>query len=1219
MPSYNDDVTLSVGLDPQDALNTADKLSANLEKIFNKASGKKLSASFKSTLNQMDALGQKMRIVSEDMRNLEHVNLPTERFRELEKQLEQARNEQTKLTDRMTKFQALGGKTTSSAFKSMAYDAQQLQTRITDIRSQMQNLRNTGNAFVPGVETEEYQQLAEELNTINNRMVILQTRVGEMGGLHPVVDRLRSVFEKLRDIIHNTATHLKQMIGTAIHRGISKLSSAISSLGKNTHSSNMNFKKGLRLLLQYGIGVRSLFFLVRRIRKFIGEGINNMAESYAPFADVMNRFKTSLEGLKNSIGAAFMPILSVVLPILTRLIDAISAVIGKVSMLFALLRGQTTYLKGSATKAQKGYGSAMGGTAKKADELQRQLAGFDDVEILKSPNDSSGGGGGGGGAGDSGFGNIFETVPIDQEMVEFMERIKKVFELQDWEWLGKIIAGGINKAFAKAKELIDSTALHDKIAFVLTAITETFNSLISGIDWELIGSTFASGVNLVVDTLNRFLTGINWFNLAFSLAQGLNNLILNVDWKALGSLFANRLNVIIESLYGFVTGFDFKTSALKLAEGLNQFISDINWADAGKAISDGIKGALTFLSTTIQEFDWYALGQDVKEFLANVDWSGIVQSAFELFGSAMGGLAEFIWGLIEDALNSVKEYFNGKIQEYVDMGGDIGDGLLYGIGQAFLDIGTWIYDNVFKPIYDGIKKAFGISSPAKEMKPLGKNITAGLKDGMLEGFRNAKKWIQEHIFDPIKDVLGDASVTIEVGLEKAKQWAKDAWAVLQDAGKTVITTVQAAVKRAGTWVAEAWSAATMKAETVVRTVQSAVQKASTWIADAWSAANLSSSTVTKTVQSVVQKASTWIADAWSAANMIKGTVVKTVQSAVQKASTWIADAWSAANMARATITKTVEAVVKKASTWIADAWTAAKMAKGTVIKTVESIVKKGSTWVADAWAAAKTTAGTVKKTLQISVTWIGNKLAEAWKVITGKASGGVYSVGAGWSKLPQFASGGRIGSMSMRYWNSLPKYAAGTSSAHGTVFVAGENGAEIVGNVNGKTEILNKSQIASAIYSAVRSALGETVNGIASFISHKLSECANAVITSVMMMETSFNRLVTGSEITHGIATISDILTQINTLSTQTLVPAIVNGNVIPSAINVSLDSDTTSLLHTMADTLRDRPVFTQDELRSIIEDVIRRYLNIEFYIGNEQIARAANAGNISLDRRYKR
>ena len=72
------------------------------------------------------------------------------------------------------------------------------------------------------------------------------------------------------------------------------------------------------------------------------------------------------------------------------------------------------------------------------------------------------------------------------------------------------------------------------------------------------------------------------------------------------------------------------------------------------------------------------------------------------------------------------------------------------------------------------------------------------------------------------------------------------------------------------------------------------------------------------------------------------------------------------------------------------------------------------------------------------------------------AKGGVETPRGGWS----FANGGVINA-----------YAGGTNNAHGTMFVAGEAGPEIVGHIGGRTEILNRSQLASTMFAAVRSAM----------------------------------------------------------------------------------------------------------------------------------------------------
>ena len=58
-------------------------------------------------------------------------------------------------------------------------------------------------------------------------------------------------------------------------------------------------------------------------------------------------------------------------------------------------------------------------------------------------------------------------------------------------------------------------------------------------------------------------------------------------------------------------------------------------------------------------------------------------------------------------------------------------------------------------------------------------------------------------------------------------------------------------------------------------------------------------------------------------------------------------------------------------------------------------------------------------------------------------------------------------------WHNIKQYANGGMPSHGSMFIAGERGAEIVGNINGRTEVLNQSQIASTIYNAMISAMNQ--------------------------------------------------------------------------------------------------------------------------------------------------
>jgi len=61
-------------------------------------------------------------------------------------------------------------------------------------------------------------------------------------------------------------------------------------------------------------------------------------------------------------------------------------------------------------------------------------------------------------------------------------------------------------------------------------------------------------------------------------------------------------------------------------------------------------------------------------------------------------------------------------------------------------------------------------------------------------------------------------------------------------------------------------------------------------------------------------------------------------------------------------------------------------------------------------------------------------------------------------------------------WHDIPQYARGGNPNHGSMFIAGEAGPEIVGHLNGRTEVLNKSQIASTIHSAFVSSMAQFGN-----------------------------------------------------------------------------------------------------------------------------------------------
>ena len=116
--------------------------------------------------------------------------------------------------------------------------------------------------------------------------------------------------------------------------------------------------------------------------------------------------------------------------------------------------------------------------------------------------------------------------------------------------------------------------------------------------------------------------------------------------------------------------------------------------------------------------------------MTNIDWSSVVSNAFNLLGAVIAasgllivGLAKSTWERLKSGFDSTKNYFDKYIES---AGGNIIQGLFNGIINALVNVGGWIYRNIFQPFIDGFKSAFGIHSPSTVMAKMGGYIVDGL-------------------------------------------------------------------------------------------------------------------------------------------------------------------------------------------------------------------------------------------------------------------------------------------------------------------------------------------------------------------------------------------------------------------------------------------------------------------------------------------------------------
>ena len=903
------------------------------------------------------------------------------------------------------------------------------------------------------------------------------------------------------------ANSLKGIAGRA-----AEVAERILGIGSAASHTKSPLQNGLLSLLKYGLGISGIVGIINLARNAIKTGLGDLAQFSAPLNSAVESVRQSLAVLKGSLTAAFAPIYTAIAPAIVYLCNLLSTALNYIASFMSAITGGKTYIK--ATKGAQGLAKSVGAAGKAAKESGRQLAEFDKLNILADKGSDGGGGGGGGGGAGSGVG--FEEVPIESAIADFVQRIKDAFAAGDFEEVGRIIAEGINKAVQKLKEFISWDRVHEFWEYWIDAFCRIFNSLVKNIDWYEIGATIAEGFNTLLHILELFLTGIDWKQLGVALGTALNGLVDNFDFKLFGRVLGERFQAGLDFLYGAVTTFDWAKLGHGIADSINSYISVINWEEVGQTLSAGLRGMLQTLAQILMDTDWSAIGEAVADILGSIDWGGLIHDFMLGLGALNGAIDAVIGGFISEAIDGAQEYFAEKIEE---CGGNIVLGILQGILDAIVGIGKWIIDNVFTPFFEGFKSAFGIKSPAKEMEPIGEYIFSGILQGILSGIKGIGKWVKNNVLKPMKkalDKLFSGGLKGHDVLEVSVKLLKKGWTTISKFVGTVVTVAVSLAKKA-------WSTISGFVGTAVTVTISLAKKAWSSISGfVGTAVSVSISLVKKGWSKISSFVGAAVSVAVSLAKKGWSTISKYVGTAVTVATSLKKSGWS-------TISKYVGTAVTVATSLKKSGWSTISAYVGTAVTVSISLLKKGWSTISGYIGTAVsvgislfkskwlTLSGFVGNAVSVGISlfksgwtsissFVGNAVSvgislfkDGWSSIKsffGLSNGGIIGANGG---VRAFSAGGIISRTKASWWDGVQKYASGTARAHGTAFIAGEAGPEIVGHVNGRTEVLNKSQIAAAIHAAVLSAMSDAANAFAHYFAGKLAECANGIISAIYM------------------------------------------------------------------------------------------------------------------------
>lgn len=649
--------------------------------------------------------------------------------------LAQARRQAEDLSAMLTKLQAkgLGGRT----------DTRPENDRYWEIRGLYESVSEAIGEYEQALAQEAESQRQAQEAALSHAKTLEQIDAATVSekvsvGTESLSQRVRSGASNLWQYIRSLSSVKKA--GNEAAEGTEKLSRTASSTTRNTNRLSNGLKSLVALPFRaLGSGVnwiknlgsaskgstRHLTDLVGSIRRIglvsvglriAGAALGRLRSIVSGYISENEALQAQVNGLKNAMSQALAPSIGIVINAMSALMPYVVGVSNAFGQLMALLFGSgwTAVANGAKQAA-----SATGGAAKAQEAYNRQLMGFDELNKLSDIN-SSGGGGGSGSA-------ETKLPAIEAKTPAWLERFKGSFsELFESDvFKAANIGGKVGMAVQTGLDWIGSEAMRFDWRGASEALMDNFNSFMGSGLGEHLGKTFQIALGGLVD----FISGLSFADVGQVIATQFNGAIDAIDWASAGELFARIKIALPQTIVGF--------------------IQQADWALVGQSLTSFVQSGCTTVSEWITSTDWVGIGESLKTLIDNVDWPGVTQSLGYLLGNAIGAVFGILWGLIKEPWES----FKATVKENAALcGGSMVEGLIYSIGEGVANIGSWLWENLAKPIIDGVKDAFGIHSPSTVFKEIGQNLLLGLTGGISDGL----SWVQEKLGNLKEKVFGIA-------------------------------------------------------------------------------------------------------------------------------------------------------------------------------------------------------------------------------------------------------------------------------------------------------------------------------------------------------------------------------------------------------------------------------------------------------------------------------
>lgn len=605
------------------------------------------------------------------------------------------------------------------------------------IQDRIDQRKGTLTDFTQRIDLKQQYGSVEKLGTALDRA---NAKTNEM---EMKIAKTKLQYDGINAKVNEYKTKINQIDMKKHQAGIQQVSNGFKSVGNSIQEA---VGKAGRLVL--GIfAVRSAYMALRS------------ASSYLASYD--KQYAANIEYIKYALT-------QMIAPVLYWIVNLAAKLLGYINMIINALFGINLFSRGSAENFNKMKAGA-GGVSKAVKEIKKQLAGFDEINMLTDQSDSGTKGGGGG------VGTAMPNFDLSALEGETPDWLKWLVDHKDL--LFSIFAGiaGFLVALKLGLGFIKGLGIGLIIAGIVYAVQglmaylkdpswENFGKIIQGIGVAIIGLGIIIGVAtggwvvaivgaivLIVGTIIKY-----WDQIKAFLQSGIDWLTGKSDW--VHEMFGSTIGSIYDGIVKYLQ---------LLLNWFNTLFTSI------KGIFDGIIKVITGVFTG----DWNKAWEGVKEIFFNV-WNLIkarVELTFNIIKNVVSTVINIIKGIFTDLWNSVKEGAQNAWNWITSIFGNIVNwfnNMINTIINKFRDMGTRVGETVsgaFRSVVNSILGAVEriLNKPISAINSLISviNSVPGINLGRLSSINLPRLKVGGIVNMPNKGTMLGGAITGEAGRE----------------------------------------------------------------------------------------------------------------------------------------------------------------------------------------------------------------------------------------------------------------------------------------------------------------------------------------------------------------------------------------------------------------------------------------------------------------------